>query len=615
MYYKKLLSILPVEYKYKQTDWYKKISSDTTLNKRRVLIISYVSTLFFPASFLIIDLSAGETGYIINYTIPLIILTGILIYILFIKSSELIITITIAIAFTGFFLSVYLPQGRQVSIFIMIVFTPFVFNLTGLIRGAVWSLLFFSAVLLSIILHSHSIIPEWNLVFSDYHLLMIILSMIITFVLVFSGQMQNEKHLGNLIKNLIFDSATKLPNKETMIKSFPRNSGFLLGIVRIQNFSAISSIFGYEIGEKILLFVAKNLNNIARRDGYSCYKLLGHEFGIIIHDKSEVLSDLGIDNFLTLLWFELQSIKLIERDQEFCPSFRIGGAVISAEYTSDALSRADIALNMAEKFLHNTYIYNEKSDDRIHVMRSSELYSTLLDNMRSNNFKIVYQPIVDTVTGAIIWYEALLRVRGKNGSYESVYDYLHVARNTGLYNQLTRFVLQKAHEFIINTGNDISINITLGDIIHPGFMEEVIQICESVKNKKGNLIIEILESEELIEIDLSRRFIRTVQDLGCKVAIDDFGSGYSNFSALLNLSIDIVKIDGLLMKSVQSNSNALSMIESIADFCHKSGKAIVAEYIEDEHMHRIALANNIQFCQGYYFGKPEDIKTVFYNLP
>ncbi len=607
MYYKKLLSILPIEYKYKQTEWYKKISADTNLNKRRVLIISYISTILFPASFLLIDLSAGEKRYIINYTIPLIILTGILLYILFIKSSELIITLTITIAFAGFFLAAYLPQGRQVGIFIMIVFTPFVFNLTGLVRGAIWSLLFFGAAFLSLILSSHSIIPECKLAFSEYHLLMIVLSMIITFILVFSDQMQNEKHLSNLIKNLIFDSATKLPNKETMIKSFPLNNGFVLGIVRIQNFSAISSIFGYEIGEKILLFVAKTLSSIANRDGYRCYKLLGHEFGIIVNEDSETLSGLGIENFLNLLWFELQSIKLIERDQEFCPAFRIGAAIISPENTADALSRADIALNMAEKFLHNTYIYNEESDDRIHVIKSSELYSTLLDNMKNNHFKVVYQPIVDTVTGDIIWYEALLRVRNKNGSYESIYDYLHVARNTGLYNQLTRFVLQNAHDFIKNTGNDISINITLGDIIHPGFMEEVIRICVDIKNNKGNLIIEILESEELVEIDLSRRFIKTVQDLGCKVAIDDFGSGYSNFSALLNLSIDIVKIDGLLMKSVQSDTNALSMIESIADFCHKAGKVMVAEYIEDEHMHRIALNNNIQFCQGYYFGKPEHI--------
>ncbi len=612
---KKISQILPQEYNYKKTVWYNKLASDITNNKRRQLLVAYFSTILFPAVFLLIDLLSGENRYIINYTIPLLILGTIFFYILYIGSSGKIITLTILTAFAGFFLAAYLPQGRQVSIFIMIAFTPFVFNLTGLVRGVVWSLFFFGTIALSLTLSSLSIIPESNLIFAEYHLLMISLSIAIVFILVFSGHLQYEKHLQNLFTILIFDSATGLPNKDTMIKSFPQNKGFIIAIVRIQNFSTLSSLFGYEIAEKILLFVAKTLNEIAQRDGFSCFKLLGHEFGILINEDSSLLTRQNIDDLLNVLWFELQSIKLVERDQEFCPAYRIGAARIHAENTADALSRADIALNMADKLLHNIYIYNELFDDRIHVRTSSELYAMLLDNIRSNCLKMVYQPVVNTANGEIAWYEALLRVRKRDGSYESVYNYLPIAKNTGLYNQLTRFVLKSACEFILNTGNDVSINITLGDIIHPGFMEEVIRVCELIRDKKGNLIIEILESEELIEINLSRKFIQAIQELGCLVAIDDFGSGYSNFSTLLNLPINIVKIDGQLMKSVQSDIHALSMIESIADFCHKAGKKIVAEYIEDEHMHLIALNNNIHFCQGYYFGKPEDISTVSHDLP
>jgi len=610
---RKFLSELPKEYNYKKSEWYMKISSDIFQSTRRLIIISLAFTALIPASFLIIDLSAGEHGFIINYSIPLSILILVFFWAIYFKSSRLITIIIISIAFAGFFLAAYLPNSRQVSLFIMIVFIPFSFQLTGLVKGALWSLFFLSAVTMTFLLSSFSVIPGWNLIFSQHHLVMIAISIIISFILLFFGQMQNEKHLGNLIKNLVFDAATGLPNKEAMIRCFPEHKGFILAIVRIQNFSELSSLFGYEIAEKILLFVAKALKGIAHRDGYRCFKLLGHEFGIIINENAKILEGRELDDFLNVLWFELQSIKLVERHQEFCPIYRIGAARVTADLTSDALSRADIALNMADKLLHNIYIYNEMSDDRKHVRRSSELYSILLDNIRNNLLKTVYQPVVDTVTGEIAWYEALLRIQKKDGHYESIYDYLPIARNTGLYNQVTKYVLNSAHAFIIKTGKDVSVNITLGDIIHPGFMEEVIRICEDIRDKKGNLIIEILESEELIEIDLSRKFIKTVQDLGCKVAIDDFGSGYSNFSTLLNLSIDIVKIDGLLMKSVEYDKNALSMIESIADFCHKAEKKIVAEYIENEHLHRVALINKIHFCQGYYFGKPENFNMT--HLP
>jgi len=234
------------------------------------------------------------------------------------------------------------------------------------------------------------------------------------------------------------------------------------------------------------------------------------------------------------------------------------------------------------------------------------MYSILLDNIKNGQLKMVYQPVVDTHTGEISWYEALMRVKCEDGSFETVYQYLPLARNTGLYNELTRFMLKSVYAMLLSKDVDISVNINLSDITHPGFMEQIIDICTAIKDRKSSLILEIVESEELVEIDLCRDFIKTVQDLGCRVAIDDFGSGYSNFCTILNLSIDIVKIDGELVKSVESDKNALDMIESITSFCHKSGKLIVAEYIENENLHNIAISYGIHYCQGYYFGKPED---------
>ncbi len=605
---KKLLSSLPLEYNYEKSKWYKKISDDIFLNTRKIIIISIVFTSFFPLSYLIMDLISGESRYIINYVIPLLIFSLILLYEYFFKTTRIIIPLVLTIAYAGFFLAAYLPQSRQVSIFIMIGFVPFAFQIAGLIRGAVWSLFFFASVALTYILSFNNIIPHWNIVFSEYHLLMIFLAVIITFILLFSGALQNEKHLWWLIKHLVFDPSSGLPNKEAMINSFPSDRGFVLAIVRIQNFGELSSIFGYEIAEKIHLFVADTLKKIAQRDGYKCFKLLGHEFGILINEDSPILKGREISDFLNILWHELRSIKLFERDQEFCPIYRIGAANISSDNTNDALSRADIALNMADKLMHNVYIYNEESDDRMRIRQTSSLYSVLLDNIKNNNLKTVFQPIVDTLTGEISWYEALLRIRTNDGTYESIYKYLQIARNTGLYNQISRFVLNSAHKVIQDTGYDVSINITPGDIIHPGFMEEVIRVCEDLKEKKGSLIIEIVECEELIEIDICRNFMRTVQELGCRIAVDDFGSGYSNFSTLLNLAIDIVKIDGMLIQSVKKDAHALNMIESISDFCHKSGKAIVAEYIENDFAHNIAIQNRIHFCQGYYFGEPGSLQ-------
>jgi len=597
---------LPPEYDYTNAEWNINLRSDIYKKKRKTIIISFIFALMVPLSFLTSDLIHDKSEAYLYYIIPLLLLVLQLLYALKSKNSVIVINSTMLIAFIGFFLAVYLPFNRQVSLLILIIFIPFAFYLTEKKQGIIWIGIFFTSVTVSYLLSYYKILPPWKLYFLEYQIAMLVMSILIIFMILLSGKLQSEHHLRNLIKHLIFDETTGLPNKNTMLNSYPENRDFILAIIQIHNFSELSSLFGYEIAEKILLFAAHTLSEIAGRDGYRCFKLLGHEFGLIIPHENNTITKKKVELILNTLWFELHSIKLYEDGKEYCPSYKIGATIVCSNKTEKALSRADIALNMANRFFYNFYIFDEFADDRLKVVQSSYQYSILIDNIKNSFLKIVYQPIVDTVSGEANWYEALMRIRLKDGTYESIHKYLHMARDTGLYNELTKFLLKNVREILINTNIDLSINITLSDITHPGFIEEIISICNDIKNKKNKLILEIIESEELIEIDLCRNFIKTIQELGCKVAIDDFGSGYSNFSTLFSLSIDIVKIDGSLIKSLEHDKNAIIMIESITSFCHKSGKIIVAEYIENYNLYKLAQDFKIHFCQGYYFGQPQD---------
>jgi len=598
---------LPVEYDFRKTEWNIKLRSGLLAYKRFLVIISFMFASIIPSIFIIIDLINGDTGAVFNYLIPVICMSLILFSLLNVGKIKYMITAPILTAFAGFFLAAYLPHSRQMGLVILLVFIPLVFHLTGSRVGIYWSIAFLTSVTGVYFLSITGVLPEWNIRFGEYQALMVAISVIIMLVILYTGQIQREKLLGDVIRHLTFDDTTGLPNKETMLHSFPSGKSFILAIARINNFSELSSLFGYEIAEKILIFTAQTISKISERDGFGCFKLLGHEYGLIIPETDCQITTKRTEILLNALWFELQSIKFIDSGKEFCPSYRIGASIVDHQNKSKALSMADIALNMADKLQHTVYIYNALSDDKILMEKSSRMYSVLLDNINNGQLKIVYQPVVNTKTGEICWYEALLRVKLENGTYESIYNYLPLARNTGLYNELTRFMLKDVFSMLLGSDIDVSINITLSDITHPGFMEEVINMCGTIQGRKSNLILEILESEELVEIDLCRDFIKTVHELGCRIAIDDFGSGYSNFCTILNLPVDIVKIDGALMKSVESDKNALNMIESITSFCHKSDKLIVAEYIENEYLHNIAMNYDIQYCQGYHFGKPSDI--------
>jgi EAL domain-containing protein (putative c-di-GMP-specific phosphodiesterase class I)/GGDEF domain-containing protein len=631
-------------FRYKDTPWFKGLHEAVTLQKRRMMIASYLAAMMVPFSFLLSDIVLGEKLSLPGYAIPLAILfiMTMLIFLsvpggklfkrycsfvhmsngtnkpgLFLRLScsledrfsvERAAFLTMCIASAGYFVAAYIPHSRQLAIFIGIVFIPYAFLLNGARRGSFWSIGFIIAVVAVQTLSHIGILPPSNLGLTRYQLIMVGLGAIFTLVLLYLGQKQQERIFGELIRHLVFDRDTGLPNKEAMLKSYPEDSPFLLVIVQIQNFRELTSLFGYDMSERILLSSAEAVDGICSRDGYPCFKLAGHEFGIII--PIDDISDPAdyAEKILGVIWFELQSHTIAERSGEVSPVYRIGASVATPHDRSKALAKADIALDLAGRLHRNVFVYNELVDDRRHILKSGVSYKVLLDNLRNNKLKTLYQPIVDTITGETVWYESLLRIRRGDDSLESIYPYLPIARDTGLYHTLTRFVLHNARAALMLTDRDIAVNITLSDIAHPGFMDEALLVCRAVAGCRGKLIFEIVESEELTDIDSCREFIDTIRELGCKIAIDDFGSGYSNFCNILNLSVDIVKIDGLLMRSVETDSNARAMVESIVSFCRKAGKTIVAEYIENENLHRIAREIGVHYCQGYYFGVADELE-------
>ena len=639
MFDKDVIEKFSERFRYRDTPWYKGLFDAVSLQKRKVLIASYFAGILIPCAFLASDLLRGDTSHLVNYLVPISVLfimemiivaavpgkirpgnihrglprakTGPAARLFGIRDGKISIDtvslVTMAIAFAGYFLAAYLPGSRQVAIFIAIVFIPFAFLLNGARRGTVWSVMFLVCVVGTRLLAGFGVLPRTSNELADSQVFMMLLGGVFILGLLYVGQKQQERIFGELIRHLVFDRDTGLPNKEVMLKSYPENEPFLLVIVQIQNFRELTSLFGYDMSERILMSSAAAVEDICLRDGYPCFKLVGHEFGIII--PIEEMSDPAdfAEKLLGLIWFELQSHTISERNGEVSPVYRIGASVALPHDKHKALAKADIALDLAGRLHRNVFVYNDRIDGGRHLLKSSVSYRVLLDNLRNNRLKTLYQPIVDTETGETIWYESLLRLRRGDDTLESVYPYLPIARDTGLYHTLTRFVLHNAKAALMQTDRDIAVNITLSDIAHPGFIDEALLVCKAVEGCRGKIIFEIVESEELTDIESCREFINTIRTYGCKIAIDDFGSGYSNFCNILNLNVDIVKIDGLLMRSVAEDRNARAMVESIVSFCRKAGKTVVAEYIENENLHAIAREIGVHYCQGYYFGIAEEL--------
>ena len=167
-------------------------------------------------------------------------------------------------------------------------------------------------------------------------------------------------------------------------------------------------------------------------------------------------------------------------------------------------------------------------------------------------------------------------------------------------------MLKRAGEIIQNTDLSISVNICLRDMLNSSVLERVSEITMLSRYSPGRLILEIVESEDIEDIDSCFEFISHVKKMGVLIAIDDFGSGYSNFSNLLRMGVDIVKIDGALIRRLEHDSDAAVLINGIVDFCKNAERRIVAEYVENSWIHNKLSELKINYCQGYFFGEPFD---------
>jgi EAL domain-containing protein (putative c-di-GMP-specific phosphodiesterase class I) len=215
-----------------------------------------------------------------------------------------------------------------------------------------------------------------------------------------------------------------------------------------------------------------------------------------------------------------------------------------------------------------------------------------------------YQPIFNNFTEKIEKYEALIRLKYKD-EYIFPDEFLPIAKELNKYQTLTYMVINKSFSFFQDKDYEFSINISMLDIENENFIDFLFERIQYY-NVSKKLVLEIVESESVEDYDSFYKFIKSVKSIGCKVAIDDFGSGYSNFEHLLNLSdhIDYLKIDGSLVKNITTDSKIQILIGSLKFLCDNLRLKTIAEYVEDTKTLEYINSIGIDYSQGYLIGKP-----------
>lgn len=330
--------------------------------------------------------------------------------------------------------------------------------------------------------------------------------------------------------------------------------------------------------------------------GARVYKLSSDEFGVLLSDTTVCL---GIREFVQTIHAYLESHTFKFDEYEIFLSFSSGYTTSKLE----ALVKADMALKVAKRSRKDVVCFEDLGDVKKDYEHNITWTKKLKKAIEEDRIAPWFQPIIDNKSGEIVKYECLMRMFDEDGTVIAPGAFLDVAYKTRLYYKLAKMMISKSCEYFRDKPWEFSFNMTVSEVMN----REIVQFmkeCLIRNNVADRVVVELLESEGIEKYPEVEEFIREIKALGCKVAIDDFGSGYSNFEHLLKLKVDFIKIDGSIIRRIDSDRNSLVIAETIADFARKLGIRTVAEFVHSGEIHSMVNRVGIDYAQGFHLGKP-----------
>lgn len=416
-------------------------------------------------------------------------------------------------------------------------------------------------------------------------------------------ELVNKKE--ELIRQLYIDQFTGLPNRKKLFEDLENYKNPSLIIINIDSFRELNDFYGHEIGDFIIKDIARKLLMITPDENWILYKLQADEYAILITKK---VNFIDVERFLMIIIEEINSKSIIYNDYEINVSVSMGVALsenISAkEKVRDLMLKADMALKKAKALKKDYIFYNESfqivKEYEKNIYWAKELKKAIYED------RIIpfFQPIMNNQTKLIEKYECLARLIDNDGNIVSPASFLQISKKSKLYPNITRIILDKCLQFFKNSNAIFSINISILDIIDPETFEFIEKKLKENLNLTHRVIFEIVESEGIENYIQVKEFIDIVKSMGCKIAIDDFGSGYSNFAHILKLNVDFLKIDSSLIKDITSDRNAELIVQTIVSFSKWLGVKTVAEWVHSREVLEKVISLDIDYSQGYYIGQP-----------
>jgi len=408
-----------------------------------------------------------------------------------------------------------------------------------------------------------------------------------------------QKRTKELEQKLYYDDLTGLLNRYSFFEDVKKLDTPIVFMVDINDFKTINEIYGTDVGSQVLREFAKFLKDFASAKEYHVYRLSADEF--IILDESKHIDYEKYERLLKEFFTQLNDFKVESANDTITIEVTVG--ISTSQH--DAFECATIALEYAKKHKKSSMMYSSAIDRRSRDQNALVWKDRIKSAIAKNNIVAVYQGIVNK-RGEVVKYETLMRIKNEDGELITPYHFLEISIKTRLYARLSSVVIFEGLKTIHRLHKSVTLNFTYSDIRNQALVEEIELYLKAYSDIGPLMVMEITESESIQNFEDIQKFIKRFKKYGVKFAIDDFGSGFSNFEHILEIEPDFIKIDGSLIKNIDKDEKSFILVKAIVGFSHQLGIKVIAEYVHSKEVFEILKSLDVDEYQGFYFYQPQE---------
>jgi diguanylate cyclase (GGDEF)-like protein len=375
-------------------------------------------------------------------------------------------------------------------------------------------------------------------------------------------------------------------------------------VAAIDDLAVINETYGFDAADEVIVAIGRRLGEAAGASSV-VGRTAGNKFGIIVPGCTSA----QIAEYAASLRTAARARVIPTRGGAVSVTLSVGAVALpqDARNSQEAMARAEEALDRAKLHGRDNFSAYAHSPQRESLRkRTVSIGDQIVTALAENRVVLAYQPIVDAKTSEAIAHECLVRIARPEGQIIAAGDFVPVAEQLGLVRQLDRRVLELTVAALMkHRGARLSINVSGMTASDRPTLEAFVTYLEDHADVAPRLIVELTETAALVDIEESMRFVSRVRALGAKVAIDDFGAGYTSFRNLQSLKVDMVKVDGSFVKGLADSRDNQIFVRTLVDLAKNFNLATVAEWVAEAREADILRAFGVDYLQGFYFGKPD----------